>query len=352
MLPLKWVEIDLDAVASNAKWVRSRLKPGTRFMAVVKADAYGHGAAPVAKAVLKAGADLLGVLTTSEAAALRRSGIKAPIQVLSPLLPANAGEVLALRLVPTIDDLAQARALNARAGSARIPVHLDLDFGLGRWGILPKDLPEFLRALERFPGLRLAGISTHIDYLPGKNAVEAEEKLRAFAGAAQALKRRLPDLCCHAANSSVLMDFPHWQMDQVRVGNLLYGINPTRARASRLKNPWSFKARIIALRRMAKGSSIGYASEYVAPRGMTVATVAAGYSDGLTMEPAERLISFGPGFQYWGMLKASKTPFVGRCGISHVLLDVSNVPDAKVGDCVALPVRRTAASAHLPRVYV
>jgi alanine racemase len=347
---LKWVEIDLGAIRDNTRWVLSRLQPKARLMAVVKADAYGHGAVPVARTALSAGASCLGVLTVDEARGLRQGGLKAPIHLLSPILPEAARETVRLGLIPTVDDLHQAAALSSAAGSRGLAVHLDLDFGLGRWGILPKDLLGFLKGLRR-RRLRLAGVSTHIDYVPGKNSVEAEDKLRAFWRLAQRLKREHPGLVCHAANSSVLMDFPHWQMDMTRVGNLLYGINPSASRLAPLKNPWRFCARIIALRRVVKGRSIGYASEYVAARTMRVATLPAGYADGLTMEPAGRFISFGSGFQYWGMIGAIKAPFIGRCGISHVLVDVTAAARAAVGDIATLPVRRTAASPHLPRVY-
>ena len=346
---LKWIEVDLGAVRANAAWALSRLEDSARLMAVVKEDAYGHGAVPVAKAALAGGASCLGVLTVDEARALRAGGVKAPIHLLSPILPEAAKEAVRLRTVPTLDDLRQAAALASAGGPRGLAVHVDLDFGLGRWGLLPRDLPAFLKGLRR-KRLRLAGVSTHIDYVPGKNSVEAEDKLKAFWRLAQRLKREHPGLVCHAANSSVLMDFPHWRMDMARVGNLLYGINPS-SRAAPLQNPWRFCARIIALRSVRKGRSIGYASEYVASRAMRVATLPVGYADGLTMEPAERLISFGSGFQYWGMLGKSKAPFIGRCGISHVLLDVTAAPRAAVGDVAALPVRRTAASPRLPRVY-
>ncbi|MFA6003525.1 MAG: alanine racemase [Elusimicrobiota bacterium] len=351
MQALKWVEVDLAAIRANARWVLSRLDPGVRFMAVVKADAYGHGAVPVARAALAAGASCLGVMTMDEARPLRRAGIQAPIQLLAPLLPEAAAEAVRLKLTPTLDDVRQAAALDRAAGSRRLDVHIDLDFGLGRWGIPAKDLSAFLKRLAHCRRLRLAGLSTHIDYLPGKNTVEAEDKLRAFSRLAHRLKPGYPGLTCHAANSSVLMDFPHWQMDMVRSGNLVYGINPSASKLAPLKNPWRLCARIIALRRVAKGRSIGYASEYMTPRAMHVATLPVGYADGLTMEPAERLISFGSGFQYWGLLGKTKTPFIGRCGIAHVLVDVTDAPRAAVGDIVGLPIRRTAASLHLPRLY-
>jgi alanine racemase len=346
---LKWVEIDLSAVAHNAAWVVSRLD-GAKLMAVVKADAYGHGAPEIARVALKAGAASLGVRDLSEAAELRRAGIKAPVHLLFPILPEQAREAVRLGVSVTVDELAQARALNA-AAKGRVAVHVDVDSGLGRWGVAPRALPALMGALERLKKIRVEGLSTHIDYVPGKNAVEAEEKLGAFKRLAAPYKRKDPALAVHAANSSVFMDFPHHRFDLACVGNLLYGINPSSSRPAPLKNAWRFCARILSLHEVRKGESIGYASEYLAPRRMRIATLPVGYADGLTMEPAERLIGFGGGFQYWGMRRGVKLPFIGRCGIAHVLVDATDAPDAKAGDVVTLPVRRTAAR-HLTRVYL
>ncbi len=344
---LKWIEVDLGAIRSNLAWVRGRLRPGVRLMAVVKADAYGHGAAAVARA-LGPRVDCLGVLTLEEALELRGSGIKAPIVLLSPILPGQAASAARARLEATVDSLELIRALELRA--SRLPVHVDVDYGLRRWGVAPESLEGFLGRLGR-TRLVLRGLSTHLDYVPGKNAVEAEKKLSHFDRLSRRLLGGRTAVLRHAANTSILLDFPHWQMDMVRIGNLLYGFNPASAPAS-LRNPWKFCARIIRVARIRKGAAVGYGSEYIAPRAMTVATVPAGYSDGLTMEPVERLISFGRGLQYWGMLKGKQAPFIGRCGISHAMLDVSRVPDAKPGDAVFLPIRKTAASPRLPRVYL
>jgi alanine racemase len=347
---LKWVEVDLSAVAHNAAWVVSRLEGGAKLMAVVKADAYGHGAVEVSRAALKAGAAGLGVRDLSEAAELRRAGIKAPVHLLFPILPEQAPEAVRLGVSVTVDDAAQARALNAAAASRPVGVHVDVDSGLGRWGVAPGGLAALTAALARLKKVRVEGLSTHIDYVPGKNAVEAEQKLGAFRKLSAPYKRKNPRLIVHAANSSVFMDFPHHRFDMACIGNLLYGINPS-GRAAPLKNAWRFCARILSLRPVRKGASIGYASEYLAPRRMTVATLPVGYADGLTMEPAERLIGFGGGFAYWGMRQGVRLPFVGRCGIAHVLVDATDAPDARVGDAIALPVRRTAAR-HLTRVYL
>jgi alanine racemase len=212
-------------------------------------------------------------------------------------------------------------------------------------------LGELMGTLSRLERVKVEGLSTHIDYVPGKNAVEAEEKLGAFERLAAPYKKKDPSLIVRAANSSVLVDFPHRRFDMACVGNLLYGINRSTTRPAALKSPWKFCARILSIREMRKGSSIGYASEYVAPKTMRVATLPVGYADGLTMEPAERLIGFGASHEYWGMRRGTRLPFVGRCGIAHVLVDVTDAPDAAVGDVVNLPIRRTAA-ARLPRVYV
>jgi alanine racemase len=134
---LNWVEIDLAAIESNARWAVERLERGQSLMAVVKADGYGHGAAACAKAALKAGTVRLGVRDVAEDAALRQAGIKAPIQLLAPILPEQAEEAVRLGATPTIDCLEQARALAQAAKGGTVQVHLDVDLGLGRWGSPP-----------------------------------------------------------------------------------------------------------------------------------------------------------------------------------------------------------------------
>ncbi|MBI4060249.1 MAG: alanine racemase [Elusimicrobia bacterium] len=346
---MKWVEIDLSAIAGNAAWVRAQLPRGAGFVAAVKADGYGHGAVEVSKAVLKAGAERLGVRDLAEAAALRQAGIKAPIQMLAPVLPEQSAEALGLGVIPVVESLVQARALQRAARGGKIRLQVDLDFGLARWGLPPKERPALMKAIGLLRGVTVDGIAAHLGYLPGKNAVEAEEKLGAFARLTAPYKRRDPSLRLRAANSTVFMDFPHRRFDLACVGNLLYGINRSKSRPPALKTPWRFRARVLSVREVRKGASIGYASEYLAPRAMRVAALPVGYADGLTMQPAERLIGLGASQSYWALRGAVKLPFVGRCGISHVLVDATSCPSLKPGDAVALPVRRTAARA--PRVY-
>jgi alanine racemase len=263
--------------------------------------------------------------------------------MLAPILPEQATEAVKLGVIAVIDSLEQAKAL-ARVGKVRLQI--DLDFGLGRWGLNPKELPALMSALKKFKNLSVDGLSAHLGYMPGKNAVEAEEKLRTF----QKLAGQYPGINMRAANSTVFMDFPHRRFNQACIGNLLYGINRSKIKPAALKMPWSFFVRVLSVKEAAKGSSLGYASEYLVPRRMTVATLPVGYADGLTMQPAERLIGLGASQSFWGRKDGVSLPFVGRCGISHVLVDASGLPHIKAGDIVELPIRRTAARA--PRVYV
>ncbi|UPT73149.1 MAG: alanine racemase [Elusimicrobiota bacterium] len=344
---MKWVEIDLKAIAGNAAWVKSQLPKGAGFVAAVKADAYGHGMVEVSKVALKAGAERLGVRDLCEAQALRQAGIKAPIQMLVPFLPEESKLAAKLKVIPVIDSLEQAKALN-KAG--KFDVQIDLDYGLARWGVNPKELPALVAQVEKLKNLTLDGLSAHLAYMPGKNAVEAEEKLGHFTRLAAPYQRKYPTLRLRAANSTVFMDFPHRRFNQPCIGNLLYGINRSKIRPSAIKMPWKFYARVLSVKEATKGSSIGYASEYLVPKRMLVANLPVGYADGLTMAPAERLIGLGASQSFWGKKDGVNLPFVGRVGITHTLVDATGLPGLKPGDAVELPIRRTACRA--PRFYV
>ncbi|MBI5743650.1 MAG: alanine racemase [Elusimicrobia bacterium] len=355
---LKWVEIDLKTLAGNVKAIKKALEPGTALMAVVKADGYGHGAAAVSRAALKAGANCLGVLTAEEGAALRAKLPRAAIHLLAPSLPEEARLIVKNGLTPTADSLSFIKALD-RAAKRPLRYHLDIDLGLGRWGIKPGEAAAFMRKALKFGKARPGWLSAHLAYRPAQNMTEAEEKLSSFSALAAQLRALAPGLKAHAANSSILCDMPRWQLDMVRAGNLMYGIYPTDVYKKKkqgpplpgLGRPWQFYARIISIRNVRKGESLGYSAEFTAPQDMRLATIPAGYSDGLTMEPTEGQIRITSGFRYWGLIDGKRAYFTGKTGIVHTLLDVTGIPEARTGTPVALHVRRTAANANLPRVY-
>jgi len=345
-------------MAGNVRAIKKALSPGVLFMAAVKADGYGHGAAAAAKTALANGADSVGVLTADEGAALRSALPKTPIHLLAPSLPEEAPLIVKTGLVPTADSLAFIKALD-RAAKKKISYHLDIDLGLGRWGVQPAAAAAILKDAVKFKKAVPYGLSAHLAYRPAQNMTETEERLSTFSALAQELRALAPGLKAHAANSSILSDFPHWQLDMVRVGNLMYGIYPTDIYKKKkqgpplpgLGRPWQFYARIISVKNVKKGESLGYAGEFTAQRAMRLATIPAGYSDGLTMEPTENHIRITSGFQYWGVINGKRAWFTGKTGIAHTMLDVTDIPEAVIGTPVALHVRRTAANARIPRIY-
>ena len=355
---LKWVEIDLKVMAGNVRAIKKNLSPWVLFMAVVKADGYGHGAVTAARTALANGADCLGVLTAEEGAALRKSFPHTLIHLLAPSLPEEIPLILRNRLIPTTDSLDFIKKLD-RAAILPALYNLDIDLGLGRWGVKPEAAEALFTKTLNLKKTLAYGVSAHLAYRPPQNMTEAEEKLSSFSALGLKFRALAPGLKVHAANSSILCDFPHWQMSMVRIGNLMYGIYPTDVYKKKkqgpplpgLGRPWQFYARIISVRNVKKGESLGYSNEFTAPRAMRLATIPAGYSDGLTMEPTETHIRITSGFRYWGVINGKKAYFTGKTGIAHTLLDVTSIPEAVIGTPVALHVRRTAANARIPRVY-
>ena len=344
---LRWVEVDLGAIAHNTGVVKSLLEPGVGLTAVVKSDAYGHGAAPVSKTVLRAGADALAVAYLDEALELWRAGVRAPLLVMGAVLPEQAPLAARHGLSVMVDNLPLLEALEKSAPRGRpVSVQVKVNLGLCRWGLSLADLPAFLRRVGKSRGVRLDGIFSHPGYMVGRRQAKVEETLQDFLRVVRPLAGAVET---HVSDSALLLDFPGYQLSRVRVGNLLYGINPT-ARALPLKNPWQAFARIVHLETLVPGQSVGYGGEFTAAAPMGVATVPAGYSHGLTLEPASRWIHVQNGQNYWGWLRGIKCPFVGRVGMSHCLIDLSAAKTPKVGDPVQLPLRRTASS-NWEKVY-
>ncbi|HMX42242.1 MAG TPA: alanine racemase [Elusimicrobiota bacterium] len=346
MKPLRWVEIDLGAIAANFRAVRRLVGPSAPVTAVVKGDGYGHGAVQVAKTCLEAGARDVAVTYLEEALPLRRAGVRAPLLVMGPLDPAEAGLAAKENLSVMVDNEPLLKAL-ARRGRARpVSVQVKVDLGLRRWGIPLEALADFLKKIEALPGLRLDGVFAHPGYMADKNAGEVDRRLRAFVAAARPLMKPFPKARLHGADSAVLLDFPEFRLDGVRVGNLLYGMNPTRKDLS-LKNPWFPRTRVVRVIRANPGDTIGYGSQYIAEKTLTLGTLPVGYAHGFTLELAP-----ARGNPYWVTIEGVRCPVIGRVGMSHTVVDLSGLPrPPREGDIAALPLRRTA-SALWEKVYI
>lgn len=329
-----WVEIDLDAIRHNVHQLRRLLPRGVRFMAVIKADAYGHGAVPVARAALAAGAEWLGVALVEEALVLRQAGITAPILVFAPLRPEAADLYRQYGLRASVTDLAVARAA---AGEGRpVKVHLKVDTGMGRIGVLPDDVPDLLERLRTIPGLEVEGIYTHFSTADDWETDHFEQQRERFSRLLRRLEAagRRPPLA-HMANSAALLRDAGTAADMVRIGAGIYGIVPPQHGLAPvpLRPALAIKAKIVQVRRIPAGWKIGYGATYVAPRPSTLGIVPVGYADGYDRGLSNRAHV---------LIRGRRMPIVGRVCMDQLIVDAGDA-DIAVGDEVVLLGRQGQA---------
>lgn len=333
-----WAEIDLGAVAHNLREVRRACRSQARIMAVVKADAYGHGAPAVARTVLENGADALGVARAGEGVALRRVGVRAPILVFGYCSPELAGELLEHDLTPTIFSLEQARQLSAAAASRRrtLKAHLKIDTGMGRLGFVAgvggvKRAAGQVAATARLPRLEIEGIYTHFAAADGVDKTSARSQLALFHDLLARLKLLGLDFPLrHAANSSAIIDLPETHLDLVRAGIMLYGLYPSTEVSRERVDLWpamQFKARVAQVRAVPAGFRVGYGSTYAAPRPTRLATVTVGYADGYS-----RLLSTRGSM----LVRGCRVPVVGRVCMDQTVVDVGQIEGVRPGDEVVI----------------
>ncbi len=327
-----WGEVDLAAVRANARVLADLASPAT-LLAVVKADAYGHGAVPVARAALDAGATWLGVALVEEGAALRAAGIDAPILVLSEPAPAAADAVIAHGLTPVVYTPAGIEALAKAvvdAGSDPRPVHLKVDTGMHRAGCTVDDASSLVDAIAARPELVLEGICTHFAVADEPGHAYTLEQVARFDAVLDDLDARgvRPGLV-HAANSAGLLGEPSHRYDLVRVGIALYGVPPADALEHRvaLQPVLSLHARVAHVKALPAGSRVSYGLRYELPRAGTIATVPVGYADGvprnLGLHGGEVLVG------------GRRFPIAGTVTMDQLMVDVGDTP-VDVGDDVVL----------------
>ncbi len=341
--PNIWAEIDLDAIAHNVRELRRITRPSARLMAVVKADGYGHGAEAVARTALANGADMLAVARIDEGVQLRRAGIDAPILVMGPTFPGFTDRIIDYDLIQGVTSLASARELAARAvqRKAVIPVHIKVDSGMGRLGLVPdcgapgRDarLPavEEVRALSHLDGLHLEGIFTHFAAADETDKSFAELQLDIFSTFLDRLSRAGIDCGLrHAANSAAVIDLPRAHLDAVRPGIALYGLYPSRAvdlSKVELRPALALKSRILQVKEVPAGFPVSYGMTWQAPCATRIATVATGYADGIQ----RRLSNRGR-----MLVHGVEVPIVGRVCMDLIMLDVGAVEGVAVGDEVVI----------------
>ncbi len=322
-----WAEIDLDALSSNLVEVRRRT--GSRpLLAVVKADAYGHGAVPIARALQEEGVAWLGVAIPEEGVELRAGGLRLPILVLGGFAPPQADLLLAHDLTPALYRPDQVDAL-ARAAAARgivARVHLKIDSGMGRLGVPAPDLPGFLPALASASGrIVVEGIFSHLAVADDPADPFTAEQITIFRDAVATVRQAgLDPRLVHLANSAAAIDHPPAWLGLLRPGIVLYGYPPsTLMTPLPLRPVLSLRSRIIYVKDVAPGTSLGYGRTWVADRRARIASLAIGYDDGLP-----RLLSN----RGHVLVRGRRAPIVGRISMDLTTIDVSGIPGAALGD--------------------
>jgi alanine racemase len=322
-----WAEIDLDAIESNVRGLVS-LAGDARLLAVVKGNAYGHGAIAVAKAAMRCGAWGLGVVSLEEGENLRRAGIHAPILVLGASSPAVAARLVAADLRVTIASKLEAEALATAAIAAgrRARVHLKVETGLNRFGLRPDETVALAEALRDVNGLEVEGIATHLAAVDEGDKTFTYQQYEAFKLCAE----RLPWVPLHhIASTGALLDLPDLRLGLVRTGIGLYGYYPSDevTRPVELQPALSLRSRIARVSDVPAGESVGYGRTWTAQEGARVALVMAGYADGV-----RRVLSN----QGVALVRGHRAPFAGRVAMDMLMIDVSQIPDVALDDEVTL----------------
>ncbi|GAB4138572.1 MAG: hypothetical protein Fur0037_04360 [Planctomycetota bacterium] len=322
-----WVEIDLAALRGNVKALSRHLPSSCSITAVVKANAYGHGAVAVSRAALAAGARRLAVGTAEEGAELREAGISAPILIIGPSLPSQVETILAHGLTPTVADRALARALSERA-RAEVPVHVEVDTGMRRHGIAAAEAVSFCREVAGDRKLRFEGLYTH--FAPRKKAdVDGmREQLAVFAPILRDLEALGLRPEVHACNTLASLVLPEASFDSVRIGGGIYGLDPLAGSGPvRLLPVLSLKCRVAGLRDACRGDRVGYGGTFVCTRPTRLALLPVGYSDGISRA-------------HWAgaevLVRGRRVPIVGLISMNQTIADVTDVDGVSIGDEVVL----------------
>jgi alanine racemase len=335
-----WAEIDLAALERNLRLIRGSLPPHMRYVAVVKADAYGHGLPQVAARLMHAGADLFAVATLSEAAALREVGAGWPILLLSPVTPQEDAYLAAAQVAVTVSSLEEVHRFERAAVHAGRPfeVHLKIDTGMGRLGVWHEEIQPLYAAIAAAPHLRLAGVFTHFAN-PDEDPVFTREQRRRFLQALQRCDGLDPaNLLVHADNSGGLETIERaGPFNAVRIGLLQFGILPRRESLLadvRAEPVFSFRARVGLVKRLPAGTGISYGGTHRLRRESTIAVLTAGYGDGIPRAASNRAQV---------LVRGQRCAVLGRVTMDQTIIDVTDVPGVTAGDEAVLVGRQGGA---------
>ncbi len=326
-------DINLDAVACNAKEIKKHLTPGVKLAAVIKADGYGHGAVPVAETVYET-ADWFAVSNIEEALELRGAGVDKPILTLGYTAPLQLAEAIKNRITLTLCDIESAEEISEEASKIGLTaeVHIKVDTGMGRIGFPAEpEVAEQVAAAVKLPNIKATGIFTHFARADETDKEATRLQFDKFLRFIDAMETRgITGLLRHAENSAAILSLPEYQLDMVRLGISLYGMYPSdevRPENMKLVPAMEIKSHVAFVKTVPAGTGIGYNATYVAPSVKRIATVPVGYGDGYprALSNCGRVLIHGV-----------SVPIVGRVCMDQLMIDVTEVPEVKRGDTVTL----------------
>lgn len=328
-----WAEIDLGALRHNYQAIKSCIRGGARFCAVVKADAYGHGAVECARVAVEEGADYLAVATIGEGVELREAGFTQPILLLGLILPEEAAPVVHYDITQAVCELHLAEALSAEAvrQGKQAKVHLKVETGMGRIGTRPEAVAELAVKVAALPGLEVEGIFSHFATADSTDKTFAREQLRLFLSACEAVEAVGVKLKLrHIAESAAILEMPEAHLDMARAGVIQYGMWPSEevTHPIELRPVMKLCAKVVFLKDVHPGETIGYGRAWRAERESRIATLPIGYADGY-------IRAYGAAHAEV-IIKGRRAPLAGRVCMDQVMVDVTDIQGLKEGDTAVL----------------
>ncbi len=328
-----WTEVNLDAIAQNVRNIKKLIGEKKELMAVVKGNAYGNDIFEVSSVALKNGASRLAVARLEEGIFLREAGIVVPILILGLTLKQQVELLVLHSLTPTVSEYGMIEKLSELAfeKGKKVKVHIKIDTGMGRIGISPNNVLNFIKKINILKNVEIEGIFTHFSVADEKDKTYTEKQFSKFTEVLTILEKEgiiIP--IKHVGNSAALLDLPHMWLDLVRPGISIYGLYPSREvqKSVKLIPAHTFKTRIVFLKELPAGEYISYGRTYATRQKRTViASLPVGYADGYN-----RLLSN----QGEVLVRGTRSPVIGRVCMDQTMIDVTNIPQAEIGDEVVL----------------
>ena len=328
-----WIEVNLDAIAQNVRNIKKLIGEKKELMAVVKGNAYGHDVLEVVPVVLKSGATRLAVARLEEGIFLRKVGIIVPILVLGLTLKQQAELLVSYSITPAVSECEMIEKLSEEAFKEGkiVKVHLKVDTGMGRIGIFPNRVLDFVNKIKALKNIEIEGVFTHFSVADEKDKTYTEIQFKKFMEVLNILEKEGIEISIkHVGNSATLLDLPHMWLDLVRPGISIYGLYPSKEvqKIIKLIPAHSFKTRIVFLKELPAGECISYGRTYKTKKKRTVvASLPVGYADGYNRHLSN---------QGEVLVRGRRFPVIGRICMDQTMIDVTNLPQVEIGDEVVL----------------